>query len=101
MMEVNDHVQHTRDPSGDAMTRVADHEPADISHARQLRIVDSLTATLERNILFCSHDEAEACARNIAQAYPLLGIPHDVDLDDDAELARRLGGELPDPAVAP
>ena len=70
--------------------RVPDDEPCEVSHERQLRMVASLTETLERNVMFCGHDEALACARNIAAAYPVLGMEDD---EETRELTRRLGEE--------
>ena len=54
-----------------------DDEPADVSYERQLRMVASLTDTIQRNVPGCSLEDAEACARNIASAYPILGMVED------------------------
>jgi hypothetical protein len=60
---------------------LGDDDHIDLSYPRQMRAVTSLTRTLLTNLPGVDERMAEACARNIVQALPVLGMPDDPDIN--------------------
>jgi len=60
---------------------LGDHDLIDISYARQLRAVESITQTILGNCPGIDPKIAHACAANIVTGLPFLGLPDDPTSD--------------------
>lgn len=56
-----------------AVVMVPDDAPAEVSYARQVRMVAELYESLLRNLPGVDHDYAIACARNLASGWGYFG----------------------------